>query len=546
MNNIFNKKKKINKYFNKLPNLIVFNIYKGKIINILEDYVIIDLNYKSEGIIPLSEFKQKKIKKGKKIDIIILNFNYNGYCLLSYKKAKKYKSWIKIQEAYNKQKKIKGYVISRTKGGFIINLFNNIQCFLPGSQIDIKNIKNYDYYVGKKIYVKILKINLKTKNIIVSHKVIIEKKIIKKKEKKISKLKVGQIVEGKIKNIISYGAFIDLGGIDGLLHITDISWNKKVNPSEYLKLGEKYNFIILSIDKENLRIQLGLKQLTTNPWDLFIKKIKKDSLIEGKVSAITDYGAFIEIEEGIEGLLHVSEMSWDNQLKSAKDFVKLNEKIKCKVISIDKDDKKIFLSRKKLEKDPWSVVIEKYQIGSIHSGKIVKILKNNYGLKIELKKNLYGILLNYDISWYYDVENLSLKYKIGEKIKFIILSIDTNMRKIYLGHKQLKENKWYYYKKIYKKKSKHKGYVVKYINNNVILKNKKHDFLNFVIPYRFLKKNNYKINEIVDFLILEVNEKTKKIIVAPYKNIINIGKSTFADLYELNVIKKQIEENEKI
>ncbi|MDH3005005.1 MAG: S1 RNA-binding domain-containing protein [Candidatus Shikimatogenerans sp. JK-2022] len=539
----------LNKYLNKIPNINVLDIYKGKIINILDDYVVIDFGYKSEGLIPLNEFKKEKININDKKDIMIIKLNYYGNCLLSYKKARKYKSWIKIQKAYIKKKNLKGYITSRTKGGFIITLYKNISCFLPGSQTDIKIINDYDYYVGKTIDVQILKINLKTKNVIVSHKILIEKKIEINKKKIIKTLQVGQIIEGKVKNIISYGAFIDLGGIDGLLHITDISWKKIDNPSQILTLGKKYNFIILGIDKEKLRVQLGFKQLTTNPWDLLIKKIKIGSIIDGIVTAITDYGAFVEIEEGIEGLLHVSEMSWDHQLKSAKDFVKINQKLKCIIFNIDKDDKKIYLSIKRFEKDPWEQIIKKYSIGTKHTGIISKILKNNYGLKIKLDNNLYGILLNYDISWYYDIDNLSLKYKIGEKIDVIILSIDYNMRIIYLGHKQLKENKWDQYKNIYKINSIHKGKIVKVYKNGLLLKNKNNEILNFFIPSRYLKNFNYQIEDTIKFVILEFAIKYKKIIVYPYINKTNVKytfgeKSTFGELDELSIIKKKIEEEE--
>ncbi|WGH25794.1 MAG: S1 RNA-binding domain-containing protein [Candidatus Shikimatogenerans bostrichidophilus] len=379
----------IKKYFkkNKIPKIKELEIYKGKIINILEDYVIIDFGYKSEGIIPLNEFKKKKINIGDKKDIMVIKLDYKGNCLLSYEKANKFKSWIKIKNAYKNKKILKGYIISRTRGGFIMNLYKNISSFLPGSQADIKVIKDYDYYVGKTIDVKILKINLKTKNIIVSHKVLIEKDIEKKKKDLISTLQIGQLIEGKVKSIISYGAFIDLGGLDGLLHITDISWKKIDNPSDKLKLGKKYNFIILGIDKEKLRVQLGLKQLTTNPWDLFLKKIKIGSIVNGLVTAITDYGCFIEIEDGIEGLLHVSEIAWDHELKSAKDFVKINDKLKCIILNIDEEDKKIYLSIKRFQKDPWEKIIKKYYIGSKHTGIINKYLKNkNYFI---LNINIY-------------------------------------------------------------------------------------------------------------------------------------------------------------
>ncbi|MDH3004824.1 MAG: S1 RNA-binding domain-containing protein, partial [Candidatus Shikimatogenerans sp. JK-2022] len=281
-----------------------------------------------------------------------------------------------------------------------------------------------------KIEVQILKINLKTKNIIVSHKILIEKKIKQKKEKIISKLEIGQIIQGKIKNIISYGAFVDLGGIDGLLHITDIMWKKKKNPFQDLKVGSEYKFLILGIDKKQLRIQLGLKQLEINPWDLLKKKIKIGSIIKGRINTITDYGAFVNIKYGIEGLLHISEVYWEeSKLKDVKKIIKINKIVKCLIYNIDKHDKKIYLSIKRLTKDPWESLVKKYEVDSIYEGKVNKIFRNNYGLKIELEKNLFGILLNYDISWYYNIVNLYSKYKIGDKIKIKILSIDKKKKK---------------------------------------------------------------------------------------------------------------------
>ncbi|MDH3004893.1 MAG: S1 RNA-binding domain-containing protein [Candidatus Shikimatogenerans sp. JK-2022] len=536
----------IKKYLLNIPKINEYEIYKGKIVNIIDNNVIFDFGYKKEGIVPLNEFKKKKIKIGEKKDILVEKLNYKGNCLLSYKKAKKFKLWIKIKTSYLNKEILKGTIINRTKGGFVLILFKKIICFLPGSQTNLKIIKNYDLYIGKKIDVQILKINLKNQNIIVSHKILIEKKIKNKKKYILSKLEIGQIIKGKIKNILSYGAFIDLGGLDGLLHITDITWEKIQNPFEKLKIGKTYNFIILGIDKDKFRVQLGLKQLTNNPWDLLIKKIKVGSVIKnGIVTAITDYGAFIDIGNGIEGLLHVSEMSWENDdLKLAKNFVKINQKIKCIIISIDEDDKKIYLSIKKLQKDPWEEKIKKFSIGSKHTGIIYKILKKNYGLKIELEKNVFGILLNKEISWYYLIENLYIKYKVGEKIEVVILSIDYKNRKIFLGHKQLTSNNWDIYKKEFEVNTIHKGKIIKILNNGLIVQNEKKNFLNFFMPNKFLNNKKYKIDDLIKFKVLKINEENKQIIIKPY-NIKNESKSTFGDLFELNLIKKIIEKKEK-
>ncbi|WGH24873.1 MAG: S1 RNA-binding domain-containing protein [Candidatus Shikimatogenerans bostrichidophilus] len=532
---------------NKIPKLNKYDIYKGRIINILEDYVVIDFGHKFEGVVPLNEFKKEKIKINDKKDIMIVNTNYNGNCLLSYKKALNNKSWINIQKIYQNKNNIKGYILYRTKGGYIVSLYKDITCFLPGSQIQINAIKDYDYYIGKIIDLQIIKINLKIKNIIVSHKVIIENNIENTKKKIIDNLEVGQIIEGKVKNIISYGVFIDLGTIDGLLHITDISWKKKVTPRSVFKLGNKYKFIIIGIDKEKSRVQLGYKQLTKNPWDILINKIKIGSVIKGRVTAVTDYGAFIELLEGIEGLLHVSEISWDHEFKTAKDLIKINQIIKCIVINIDKDDKKIYLSIKRFKKDPFEDIIKNYSIGNKYTGIIDKILKYNYGLKIKLEKNLYGILLNNDISWYKRINNLYKYYRIGDKIDVTILSIDLKSKKIILGHKQLSTNKWDEYKTIFKPKSVHEGIITKITKNSIILKNKINEDLKFFINNKFLKNNTYNIGDVIKFFVIDVNNKYKKIFVRPYnkkeKRII-LETSTFGDLDELNIIKKKIEKKE--
>ncbi|WGH24689.1 MAG: S1 RNA-binding domain-containing protein [Candidatus Shikimatogenerans bostrichidophilus] len=544
-------KKHFNKIFKKkiykIPEINKYDIYKGRIINILEDYVVIDFGHKFEGIVPINEFKKEKIKINDKKDIMIVNTNYNGNCLLSYKKALNNKSWINIQKIYESKNNIKGYILYRTKGGYIVSLYKDITCFLPGSQIKVNAIKDYDYYIGKIIDLQIIKINLKIQNIIVSHKVIMDNNIENNKKKFIDSLEVGKIIEGKVKNIISYGVFIDLGYIDGLLHITDISWKKKVTPRSVFKLGKRYKFIIIGIDKEKSRVQLGYKQLTTNPWDILINKIKIGKVIRGRVTAVTDYGAFIELLEGIEGLLHVSEMSWDHELKTAKDLIKINQLIKCIVINIDKDDKKVYLSLKRFKKDPFEEIIKKYSIGKKYTGIIDKILKYNYGLRIKLEKNLYGILLNNDISWYKRIYNLSKYYKIGDKIDVTILSINLKTKKIILGHKQLYSNKWDEYKKIFKPKSVHKGTITKITKNSIILNNKINKDLKFFIYNKFLKNNTYNIGDEIKFFVIDVNNKYKKIYVKPYnikdKKII-LETSTFGDLDELNIIKKKIEKEE--
>jgi small subunit ribosomal protein S1 len=431
------ERKKIGKFYTEfLPNIQELEIYKGCITKIMDRNVIIDIGFKSEGIIQINELRDiPNVKVGSVIEVMLVKRDYKGQCILSYKKAKKFRSWERIKNAYNKQKILKGYVTARTKGGFIMILEDYISSFLPGSHTDINLVKDYDFYVGKTMEVKILKINNKTKNIVVSHKVLIEKDIEKQKKKLISKLEEGQVLEGKVKNIINYGGFVDLGGIDGLIHITDISWKRIEHPSEKIKIGKKYNFVVLGIDKKKNRVQLGLKQLQPHPWSLLKNEIKVGAKVKGKITVVTDYGAFVEIIPGIEGLIHISEISWSNKFRSAKELIKVGQKINCIIITMDNKERKISLSIKRVTNDPWSKIEKKYPIGSTNIGKIKTFL--NFGFRIELENGIEGVISFDNLSWDKNIKKFIDIYKIGQEIELVILNYDTFLRKILLGRKQI-------------------------------------------------------------------------------------------------------------
>ncbi|WOX79440.1 S1 RNA-binding domain-containing protein [Candidatus Shikimatogenerans bostrichidophilus] len=505
------------KYLNNLRVINENNIYIGKIINIFkdEDYVIINYGGKFEGIIPLNEFKNKKIKIGDKIRIIILKLDYNGKCIISYKQYKKFKYWIKIINDYKKKKILKGTIVNNTKGGLIIKLYNNILSFLPGSQIDINYIKNYENYVDSTIDVQILNINYKNNNIIVSHKILIEQDIENKKYNLIVGFHKGKIVSGKITYITSYGAFVDIDNLEGLLHVKDI----KKDQLKKLKIGQVYKFIVLRVDKKIFRIHLGLKNKKKCNLNLLIKnnKIKIGSIINGIVNIINDYVVYVTIKEGIEGLLHLSEISWFNQYKSAKDIIKKDEKLKCKIINIDENEQKIYLSLKQLHKDPFNKLIKKYKIGTIHKGKIIK---NNLKLKLKKKFNCFFNLLDKEL--------------YNDKIKFIVYYIDTKIRIIFLTTKIINKKLWKKYKTIYKVNTIHKGQIKYIYKNYYFITNKKHENLILLMN---IENKKYNINNTLNFNVLNINYPN--IMVFPF-----LQNSTFGDFKDLTLIKKLLEDVE--
>ncbi|AIZ48775.1 30S ribosomal subunit protein S1 [Candidatus Karelsulcia muelleri] len=493
------ERKKIEKlYSDTISSIHEFYIYNGKIIQIIDRNVVIDFGFKAEGVISLNEFRdEKKLPKVNDIiEVIVEKLYYKGRCIISYNKAKKLKSWEIIQEKFIKNEIIIFFVAARTKGGLIVVLFG-IECFLPGSQIYIKPVKDFDFYVGKTMEGKIVKINNKKKNVVVSHKILIEKYIEIKKKKLISKLEKGQVLRGIVKNITHYGSFIDIGGgIDGLCHITDISWGRIEHPSEKLEIGQTINFVILSIDKIKNRVQLGLKQLQSNPWNSLENEIKKGKVVIGTVTVVTDYGAFVEIFPGVEGLVHVSEMSWAKKLRSSQDYVKIGDRIKVLILNYDISDQKMSLSLKRLTPNPWENIKTKYKMGSIHIVTVRSFtnfgvrLKSKSELELELKSELEYLLYNDEISWIKNLNNSINIYKKGDLVKLIVLGLDLITRKINFGSKQLIKNFWY--EKIIG--SIHTGKIIKSFYKGAIIKFKKKNLKIFApILKQSVKKTKFKI-----------------------------------------------------
>ncbi|WP_185850762.1 30S ribosomal protein S1 [Blattabacterium cuenoti] len=553
-------RKKLEKiYTEKFPKIHELEIYQGTITLITNKNIIVDIGFKAEGAIPLSEFKEEtSFKIGDKIDVMIVKMDYRGECIFSYQKAKILKNWQKINESYEKGEVILGYVAARTKGGLIVEIFE-IECFLPGSHINVKPVRDYDTYVGKTMEVKIVKINQKTNNVVVSHKVLIERDIEEQKKEMISKLDKGQVLEGKIKNILPYGAFVDLGGVDALLHITDMSWPHISHPTEVVQLEQELKFVVLGVDKEKNRVQLGLKQLQPHPWNSLDENLKVGSKIKGKVSVLADYGAFIEIIPGVEALLHISEMSWSSDLSSAQDFVHVGEVLEALILTIDREERKMSLSVRQLTNDPWLDIQNKYPIGSKHKGVVRKF--TNFGVLLELEKGISGFIYTNDLSWTKRIKQPSGFCNLNDKLEVIILSIDTQTRRLILGHKQLTNNPWDKYDKIYQTGSIHDGKIINFFEKGATIK-----FINSMIdeeieafaPLRFLEKKDGSIlkkGEKSNFKIIEFNKENKKIIVSHtsiYKDSQKkefrnkkFEKSTFGDIAGLARLKEKIEKEKK-
>ncbi|WP_185877152.1 30S ribosomal protein S1 [Blattabacterium cuenoti] len=555
------ERKKLEEIYTKtLPKVKELEIYKGIITNITNKNILVDFGFKAEGILPMSEFRENlSIKIGSKIEIMVLKIDYKGQCILSYQKAKMLRNWQKINKVYEQSEIVLGYVSARTKGGLIVEVFG-IECFLPGSHINVKPVKDYDNYVGKTMEIKVVKINKKTKNVVVSHKILIERDIEEQKKEMISKLDKGQVLEGKIKNILPYGAFVDLGGVDALLHITDMSWPHINHPTEIVQLEQELKFVILSVDKEKNRVQLGLKQLQPHPWDSLDPKLKVGSKINGKVSVLADYGAFIEILPGVEALLHISEMSWYTDLSSPKDFVQIGDELEALILTIDRKDRKMSLSVKRLTKDPWVDIDKKYVVGSKHIGIIKKF--TNFGLFVELENGISGILYTNDLSWTKKIKHPSDFCKINDKIEVVVISVDSTGRKLNLGHKQLTENPWNKYEKIYTIGSIHEGIICNSFEKGATVKFTDNNILEGFVPLRFLEKKDgsmLKNRDKADFKIIEFNKDTRRIMISHtsiYRDKIQKKKekriksrkferSTLGDIEGLVKLKEQMEREKK-
>jgi len=489
-------------------------VVEATVVKITKGDVVVNFNYKSDGLIPLSEFRYNPdLKVGDKVEVFIEKLeDKNGNVVLSHKKARANKSWDRVKEAMEKDEIIKGYVKCRTKGGLIVDIFD-LEAFLPGSQIDIKPIKDYDVYVGKTMDFKVVKINEEFRNVVVSHKAIIEAEIENQKRDIISKLEKGQVLEGTVKNITSYGVFVDLGGVDGLIHITDLSWGRVNHPEELVKLDEKIKVVILDFDDDKKRISLGMKQLTPHPWENLDPNLKVGDKVKGKIVVINDYGAFLEIAPGIEGLIHVSEMSWSQHLRSAQDFVKVGQEVEAVILTLDREEHKMSLGMKQLTPDPWSDITSRYPKGSKHTG----IIRNftNFGVFVELEEGIDGLVHISDLSWDKRIKHPSEFCKLGEKMDVVVLDIDVENRRLSLGHKQLEENPWDVYESLFKIDSVHKGTVVGFQDKGATI----------LLPYgveafcpskQLIKEDGKKaqVDETLDFKIINFNKEAKRIEVS--------------------------------
>ena len=490
------------------------NIIQGEVIHLTEKDVIIDINAKSEGVISKNEFRYNpELKVGDKVEVIVdTREDKSGQLILSHRKARVIKAWDRVNAAHDKSEVVQGFVKCRTKGGMIVDVFG-IEAFLPGSQIDVKPIRDYDQYTNKNMDFKVVKINHEFKNVVVSHKALIEADIEEQKKGIISQLEKGQVLEGTVKNMTSYGVFIDLGGVDGLIHITDLSWSRINHPSEILELDQTIKVVILDFDDDKSKIQLGLKQLTDHPWDKLGDDIKEGSKVSGKVVVIADYGAFIEIDEGIEGLVHVSEMSWSTHLRSAQDFVNVGDSIEAIVLSLDRESRKMSLGMKQLSEDPWTDITKKFPIGSKHKGSVRNF--TNFGVFIELEEGIDGLIYISDLSWTKKIKHPSEFLSLEDKIEVVILDLDVEGRKLSLGHKQTKDNPWDLYEKDFAVDTVHKSQVSEVIDKGGIVDF--NDDISAFCPLRHMDKvdgSKLEKGEVAEFKVIEFSKEFKRVVVS--------------------------------
>ncbi|MDX1365014.1 30S ribosomal protein S1 [Arenibacter latericius] len=489
-------------------------VVEGTVVYLTEREAIIDINAKSEGVISLNEFRYNPdLKVGDKVEVLIdIREDKSGQLVLSHRKARTIMAWDRVNAAHDNEEIVSGFVKCRTKGGMIVDVFG-IEAFLPGSQIDVKPIRDYDQYVNKTMEFKVVKINHEFKNVVVSHKALIEADIEEQKKEIISQLEKGQVLEGVVKNITSYGVFIDLGGVDGLVHITDLSWSRINHPNEVVELDQKLNVVILDFDENKSRIQLGLKQLEKHPWDALSEDIKIGDKVKGKVVVIADYGAFIEVAEGVEGLIHVSEMSWSTHLRSAQDFVKVGDEIEAVVLTLDREDRKMSLGIKQLTPDPWTDITSKYPAGSRHKG----IVRNftNFGVFVELEEGIDGLIYISDLSWTKKIKHPSEFVTVGDTLEVEVLELDVEGRKLSLGHKQTTENPWDKYETEFALDTVHKGTIAEIVDKGATIEFNE-DIVAFV-PTRHLEKEDGKKlvkGEEAEFKIIEFNKEFKRVVAS--------------------------------
>lgn len=533
-------------------------VVEGTVVHLTEREAIIDINAKSEGVISLNEFRYNPdLKVGDKVEVLIdVREDRTGQLVLSHRKARTIKAWDRVNAAHDNGEIVNGYVKCRTKGGMIVDVFG-IEAFLPGSQIDVKPIRDYDQYVGKTMEFKVVKINHEFKNVVVSHKALIEADIEEQKKEIIGQLEKGQVLEGVVKNITSYGVFIDLGGVDGLIHITDLSWSRINHPNEVVDLDQKLNVVILDFDDNKSRIQLGLKQLQKHPWEALGEDIKVGDKVKGKVVVIADYGAFIEVAEGVEGLIHVSEMSWSTHLRSAQDFVNVGDEVEAVVLTLDREERKMSLGIKQLTPDPWTDITTKYPVGSKHEG----IVRNftNFGVFVELEEGIDGLIYISDLSWTKKVKHPSEFVNVGDKLEVVVLELDVEGRKLSLGHKQTTENPWDKYESEFAVGTEHTAEIAEIVDKGATI-NFNEDIIAFV-PSRHLEKEDgkkLKKGEEADFKIIEFNKDFKRVVAShtaifkeeEQKNVkaaaakasnSNAEKTTLGDLDALQELKDKMD-----
>jgi small subunit ribosomal protein S1 len=489
-------------------------VIEGEVIALSKREVVINIGFKSDGIISRNEFRYNPdLAVGDKVEVYVESQeDKKGQLVLSHKKARALRSWDRVNAALENDEVIKGYIKCRTKGGMIVDVFG-IEAFLPGSQIDVKPIRDYDMYVGKTMEFKVVKINPEFKNVVVSHKALIEAELEQQKKDIISKLEKGQVLEGTVKNITSYGVFIDLGGVDGLIHITDLSWGRVTHPEEIVQLDQKLNVVILDFDDEKKRIALGLKQLTSHPWDSLDAELKVGDTVKGKVVVMADYGAFVEIAPGVEGLIHVSEMSWSQHLRSAQDFLKVGDEVEATILTLDRDERKMSLGIKQLKADPWEKIEENYAVSSKHKAKVRNF--TNFGVFVEIEEGVDGLIHISDLSWTKKIKHPAEFTAIGEEIDVVVLEIDKENRRLSLGHKQLEENPWDVFETLFTVDSIHEGTIVELFDKGAVIA-LPYGVEGFATPRHLVKEDGSqaKVDEKLDFKVIEFNKASKRIILS--------------------------------
>ena len=547
-----------------LPEVIAKQVIDGKVVLITDREVVVDIDFKSDGVISYNEFKYNpELKIGDTVEVLIeKQEDKNGQLVLSHRRARILRAWEKVNHALDHDEVVAGQIKSRTKGGMIVDVFG-IECFLPGSQIDVKPIRDYDEYVGKNMEFKVVKVNESFRNVVVSHKALIEADLAVQTKQIMSKLEKGQVLEGTVKNITSYGVFVDLGGIDGLIHITDLSWGRISHPEEIVSLDETINVVILDFDEGKSRIQLGLKQLGSHPWEKLDENIKLGDQVEGKVVVVADYGVFVEIQAGVEALLHVSEMSWSTHLRSANDFYKKGDNVKAQILTLDKESRKMSLGVKQMTPDPWADIDKKFPIGSDHKVKVRNF--TNFGIFVELTEGVDGLVHISDLSWTKKIKHPAEFTQVDAKLDVRVLDIDQENRKISLGHKQLEENPWDIYEERFIEGKDYEGEVIEMYDKGALVKLEKE--LEAFAPKRHLEKEDGSLlleGDVAEFRILEFSKDNKKILISHSNVFNNINesnkkskpknkimdkvdnkkRSTLGDLDELSNLKDDLKKNE--